>query len=320
MSNPSPEKSSLHLRNKHRERYDFQALIASCPDLGSFVSENKYGDESVDFFDPKAVLLLNKALLKHHYQIHDWEIPAGYLCPPIPGRADYIHYLADLLGDKNFQLQKKRIPSGAGIVGLDIGVGANAVYPLIGTQEYGWSFIGSDIDPKALDSAQKVLERNALLDRIELRLQSNPRDIFQGILKKGEMVDFTMCNPPFHASAEEAQAGSLRKQSNLKGKKQTKSVLNFGGQNNELWCEGGELKFVGDMIFQSKAYSNAVFWFSTLISKQAHLEKVYSYLEKAAAVEVKTIAMSQGNKSSRMVAWTFLTPDHQKRWTSVRWK
>ena len=41
--------------------------------------------------------MLNRAILMHHYGVKSWDIPAGYLCPPIPGRADYIHSVADLL-------------------------------------------------------------------------------------------------------------------------------------------------------------------------------------------------------------------------------
>ena len=58
---------------------------------------NQFGDESVDFANPAAVKALNRALLRQDYGLDYWDIPAGYLCPPIPGRADYVHYLADLL-------------------------------------------------------------------------------------------------------------------------------------------------------------------------------------------------------------------------------
>jgi 23S rRNA (adenine1618-N6)-methyltransferase len=39
-------------------------------------------------------------LLISYYDIQKWDIP-HYLCPPIPGRADYIHYIADLLAESN---------------------------------------------------------------------------------------------------------------------------------------------------------------------------------------------------------------------------
>jgi 23S rRNA (adenine1618-N6)-methyltransferase len=315
------EKPKLHARNKHRERYDFKQLLSSCPALVAYVKPNIYGDESIDFFDPEAVKTLNKALLLHHYGIENWDIPPKYLCPPIPGRADYIHHLTDVLGSKNYG----KIPQGAKIKCLDIGVGANCVYPFVGNKEYGWSFVGSDIDPVSIENAAKIIASNPHLDgQIELRLQPNPKDIFQGIIQPDELFDATVCNPPFHATMAEALAGTQRKLANLKPdakvKKSKKPVLNFGGQNGELWCEGGEVWFVGNMVRQSKQFAQSCFWFSTLISKETHLKGVYDALKKAEAAEVKTVAMGQGNKTSRIVAWTFLTAEEQKAWKDKRWK
>lgn len=310
------EKVRLHPRNKHRERYNFTHLIDSCPELAQFVMLNIYNDESIDFFNPEAVKMLNKALLKHYYDIDNWDIPPNYLCPPIPGRADYIHFIADLLGSYN----NGKIPTGNQIKCLDIGVGANCVYPIIGNKEYGWSFIGSDIDPVSIKSAKKIIELNPFLKgKIELRLQQNPKDIFFGIIQNNESYDLSICNPPFHASIAEAKSGTLRKLSNLNREKITKPILNFGGQNGELWCKGGEERFIRDMIRQSKLFSASCFWFSTAVSKQSHLKRIYDALKKAEAIEVRTIPMGQGNKSSRIVAWTFLTREQQDIWMNTRW-
>ena len=161
-------------------------------------------------------------------------------------------------------------------------------------------------------------------------MQLNPEDIFRGIINKDEYVDLSICNPPFHASAKEAQAGTLRKLSNLNRKKVTKTTLNFGGKNKELWCEGGEEKFVlkvdtpdeeviQKMIFQSQEFASSCLWFTTLVAKQAHLKAIYKTLKTVKAVEVKTIPMSQGNKTSRIVAWTFLNPKEQQEWIKTKW-
>lgn len=310
------EKTVLHPRNKHRERYDFKQLIATCPELAKYVKVNAYGDESIDFANAKAVKWLNKSLLKQYYGIDYWDIPAGYLCPPIPGRADYIHYAADLLGSSN----NGKIPTGFKIRCMDIGVGASCVFPIVGVKEYGWTFIGSETDVVAIESASKIVNYNASLVRnVDLRLQENPKDIFHGIMERNEPIDITICNPPFHASPEEAQEGTLRKLSSLNHKKITTPTLNFGGQNSELWCEGGEERFVRDMIRQSKQFGSNCFWFTTQISKQEHLASVYEALKHAGALEVRTIPMSQGTKVSRIVAWTFLKKDQQNGWITTRW-
>ncbi len=310
------EKTKLHARNKHRERYDFKKLIVNCPALAAFVQVNPFGDESIDFFNPAAVKMLNKALLQHFYNITDWDIPANYLCPPIPGRADYVHHLADLLAVKNNGI----IPQGKQIKCLDIGVGASCVYPIIGHHEYGWSFVGAEIDSVSVASANKIIDSNPQLkDRINIRLQKNHKNIFLDIIENDEMIDAVICNPPFHASQADADAGSLRKLSNLQNKRITKPALNFGGQNAELWCPGGEVQFVTNMIYQSKLFAHSCFWFSSLIAKQTHLKAIYAALEKASAYEVQTIAMGQGNKTSRIVAWTFLTKTQQSNWAKQRW-
>ena len=312
----SPQKENLHPRNLHRGQYDFATLIESNPQLATFVKLNPYNNESITFSDPDAVKALNKALLKHYYAIKNWDIPPGYLCPPIPGRADYIHYMADLLASCN----KDIIPTGTQVKVLDIGTGANVVYPLIGNKVYGWEFVGTDIDPIAMESANKVISANPQLKNdIVLRLQTNSSDIFKRVIRNDEVFDLTICNPPFHSSFKEAQAGTIKKWNNLNNGKPQKQMLNFGGKNNELWCAGGEAAFIRRMIEQSTLFAKNVFWFSTLVSKKENLVTIYKQLRKAAAADVKTISMSQGQKTSRVVAWTFLNEAEQVDWQKHSW-
>ncbi|KXS31839.1 MAG: Ribosomal RNA large subunit methyltransferase F [Candidatus Gallionella acididurans] len=295
-------KPGLHPRNPHLGRYDFKQLIKASPGLAGFVAANAYGDESIDFADPAAVRALNRALLVDSYGVAGWDIPAQYLCPPIPGRADYLHYLADLLAAGNGGV----IPRGASVRVLDIGTGANCIYPLIGTRSYGWQFVASDIDPAAIASAQAILDANpGLGETIGLRLQPSREAIFTGVIKTGEHFDLTLCNPPFHASLAEANAGTQRKWKNL-GKPATGSpALNFGGQGAELWCKGGEEAFVRRMIEESTQFRGQCSWFTTLVSKSASLPGVYRALKKAGVQDHRTIEMAQGQKKSRFVAWAY---------------
>ncbi len=313
---PPSVKTGLHPRNPHRFRYDFKELIKSCGELAQYVTVNQYGDESVNFADPDAVKSLNRALLFHFYKISYWNIPDNYLCPPIPGRADYIHYIADLLSSCSSNV----IPRGNGISILDIGVGANCVYPIIGGHEYGWHFTGSDIDPVSIDSAEKIIRSNSTLSELtDLRLQNSKKFIFRGIIKKGEFYDATICNPPFHSSPEEAAVGTLRKLNNLKLKNTDETVLNFGGQNNELWTNGGEESFISKMIEESYEFSGNCLWFTTLISKKTTLPGVYRALKSVKAAEVRTIEMAQGQKISRIAAWSFMNKNQQREWADRRW-
>jgi 23S rRNA (adenine1618-N6)-methyltransferase len=304
----------LHNKNLHQGSYDFDKLILDTPDLQKFVISNPEQNQTIDFHDSKAVKTLNKALLKTYYNITGWDIPSGYLCPPIPGRADYIHHLADLITPKN----KKKAPRGPQIKVIDIGTGANCIYSLLGASIYNWSFLSSDIDSVAIKSAQKILDNNPKLNsKITLKHQPENGHFFKNIIQAGEFIDLTLCNPPFHKSLKEAQAGTERKNKNLKASSSKKS--NFKGQNNELWCEGGELKFIENMILESQKLGPQCAWFTSLVSKESNLKALYAILTEAKVAHFKTIEMGQGNKKSRIVAWTFLKPKELNFWAQARW-
>lgn len=299
MDQPSSiSKHELHPRNKHRGAYDFPKLIEGTPELADHVFMNQFHHLTLDFADPVAVKALNKALLRHFYSIELWDIPDGYLCPPTPGRADYIHYAADLMADKN-----GNIPRGKNVRVLDIGVGANCIYPLIGHQEYGWTFVGSEIDQLAIRSARNIIEANGLAKFITIRKQSSAKSIFKDIIHHDEKFDLTICNPPFHSSMKDAAAGTERKWKNLGKDKKGSELLNFGGKNAELWCEGGEQVFLLQMISESAEYAGSVKWFTSLVSKKESLPACYRALENLKVAEVRTMVMKQGQKESRILAW-----------------
>lgn len=296
-------KSMLHPRNQHREGYDFERLIVKSPELEAFTERNPRGQATINFQDSNAVRMLNLALLRAHYGIDFWDIPAAFLCPPIPGRVDYIHYLADLLAESNGH----KIPRGPNIKALDIGTGASLVYPLTGQHEYGWEFTGVDIDPVSIRSARQICQRNGL--NIRLRRQNNPEDIFEGVIGPEDIFHVTLCNPPFHASLAQAEAGTRRKWRNL-GKGHS-TELNFGGQNAELWCPGGEIGFIAKMIEQSMTFADQCLWFTCLVSKKDNLKPLARLLKKARVAEFKVVEMAQGQKTSRFVAWTYY-PERQR--------
>jgi len=299
-----PVRKGLHPKNQHNQGYDYPALVKSHPDLAPYVKPNAYGDLSIDFADPLAVKTLNAALLNRHYNIIDWDIPEGALCPPIPGRADYIHYMADLIGLGREQPNIKL---------LDIGTGANGIYPLLACQIYGWQCVGSDINPQSLENVAAIITHNPTLkDRFTLRTQHDKNHIFEGIIQAGEFFDVSVCNPPFHASLDEALKGSQRKLNNLarsrgEQKAEAKSpTLNFGGLEAELWCKGGEQLFLKKLIRESQVYSTQCRWFSSLVSKADNVKPAKKLIRKLGAVDSREIEMRQGNKVTRVLAWTFM--------------
>lgn len=278
----------MHPRNKHQDRYDLDSLGSVNPKLIPFVK-----DDTIDFSNQEAVRELNRAILLKFYDLSFWDIPQEFLCPPIPGRADYIHSVSDLFEEK----RNLRV--------LDVGTGANCIYPLLGVREYGWTFVGSDVNKNALKNAELIVEKNNLSAKIKLRHQRDKTKIFTFVIKADERFDLSICNPPFHESLEEANKGTERKWKNL-GRSELKGSLNFGGQGAELWCPGGEKSFILKMIEESLAFKNQVRWFSTLVSKASNLSFLVKKLEKS-GITFKVIEMSQGQKQSRLLCWTFQT-------------
>jgi 23S rRNA (adenine1618-N6)-methyltransferase len=202
---------------------------------------------------------------------------------------------------------------------LDIGTGANCIYPLIGAHQYGWRFTGSEVNAEAFASAQAIIAANPGLTRaVRLRRQKDTAAILTGIIHKNESYDAVICNPPFHDSAQSAQANSERKRRNL-GQAVT-DAANFGGQQQELWCEGGEVAFIKTMIAESKQFARQVLWFTSLVSRGDNLPELYRALTQVGAVKVVKKEMAQGQKQSRFIAWSFLDEAQRKRWAQSRFK
>ena len=296
----------MHENNPHSGSYDMEALSKALPELAPFIIKGQKGQLTLDFSDPLAIKALNKAILKKDYKIDFWDLPDGYLCPPIPGRVDYLYHLKDLLPE-----MKDRAASI-----LDVGTGANLIYPIVGSRAFNWRFVASDVDNIAVNCAQQLAKVNKGLDKqIKVRLQNDASKFFTNIIGSGEYFDMTLCNPPFHASPADAAASSERKNKNLKHNKDkrgsslkgrfNKDSLNFSGQSNELWCEGGEIEFIKAMIKESASFKENVGVFTCLVSKKDNMPIITKALETAGVAKMKWVEMSQGNKISRFIAWTF---------------
>lgn len=290
-----PLKPMLHPRNKHRGHYDFKKLIKVNPKLTDYVIEHPYtpGEWTINFSDSLAVKELNRSLLFSHYQLTYWDFPSDQLCPPVPGRADYIHHLYDLL--------KKWGVLEASLSGVDIGIGANAIYSLIAVKEYGCTMVGTDVSETSLVSAQKIITENQLSNFLSIRLQPDKGAIFKNVILPGETYTFSLCNPPFYRSKKEAELKNAQKNRNLK----LKTARNFAGVSHELWCDGGELEFIRKMIDESVLVKNQIKVFSVLVSDKNNLPILKSHCEKNQVKKIAVIEMGQGQKRSRLLVWTF---------------
>jgi 23S rRNA (adenine1618-N6)-methyltransferase len=188
----------------------------------------------------------------------------------------------------------RQLPRGPAVRVLDLGVGASCIYPLLGTREYDWSFVGADIAPASLDWARRLVAA----DRIELRLQPDPRKLFATVTAPGETFAASLCNPPFYASAAEAAADTQRK---LRNRAALQHTRNFGGQANGR----DELAFVRRMIAESAQRPTLCRWFTTLVSQSSRLPELKTALTNARAAEVRIIPMQHGQKITRILARRF---------------
>lgn len=303
---PASSPAGLHALNPHRDRYDLGRLVAASAELGRHVRPHPVAGDTVDFTDPAAVLALNRALLRAYHGVSWWELPPGALCPPVPGRADYLCQVKELLEETD-----GGAAAGADALILDIGTGASCIYPILGASLFGWRFVATDAEEASVRWAERVVAENpALAERVVCRWQTDTRKIFAGVVREGERFAASVCNPPFHASREEAEAGTRRKLRNLGPKAGRKApdgspVLNFGGRGNELWCEGGEAGFVRRMIRESAERPGLCEWFTTLVSKSGRLPELEDELAKVGAKETRVLGMRHGEKFSRVLAWRF---------------
>lgn len=280
----------MHPKNPFNKDYNFNNLIAKHPPLKSFVFENEYGNQTIKFADSQAVKALNTALLKEHFGVNYWNIPENNLCPPIPGRLDYLLHVADLVSETDIHL-------------LDIGTGANLIYPILASTHFNWKCTASEVNTDSLSNAQEIIDKNEALKFIELRHQQFKSNILEHLILPTDAFDVVVCNPPFFKNRTDAEKSNLRKFENLKLSED--NTQNFGGLSNELWYKGGEEAFIKKMAEESVQFKDQVRWFTSIVSQKENLKNIKRAINKAKPTEVKIIEMEQGNKQSRFVAWTF---------------
>ncbi|GGW26270.1 23S rRNA (adenine(1618)-N(6))-methyltransferase RlmF [Arenibacter certesii] len=280
----------MHPKNPFIKEYDFDRLTSIHPTLNDFVFVNDYGSKTIKFGDRDAVKALNTALLKSHYGLTYWDIPENNLCPPIPGRLDYLLYISDLIPKTNIRL-------------LDIGTGANLIYPILGCRHFNWECTGTEVDLTSLNNAQILIEKNRVLKEIDLRHQRFKNNILEHVVLPDDVFDVVVCNPPFFRNKSEALRSNKRKVQNLRLLE--KDSQNFGGLSNELWYKGGETAFIKKMAMESVQFKDQIHWFTSLVSQNENVKDIKRAINKTLPTSVKVINMQLGNKKSRFIAWTF---------------
>ncbi|KAL6782426.1 hypothetical protein ACKKBG_A06750 [Auxenochlorella protothecoides x Auxenochlorella symbiontica] len=328
----APNNARINPRSRYaQEEPDFGDLAQAYPYLRPFLVPRGTGRPSLNFRDPRACVALTRALLARDHGLR-WDLPPGHLAPPVTGRANYVHWVQDLLA--------LSAPEGGEVCGLDVGTGANLIYPLLGAALAGWRFVGVDVSRAALRAARRLLDANTgVARRVTLRrvpMQPEQRAFFHGMeaapegpreegdggggergaasggaweevsardaagggilsaaLRAGEAFAFCMCNPPFFESLDEAGRNP---------------ATAFGGTPLEMVYPGGEAAFVLSMLADSCTLRSHIHWFTTMVGKKSTLRALRGALARAGARVVRTTEFAQGRTSRWGVAWSWAAP------------
>lgn len=193
-----------------------------------------------------AIRALTTALLQRDFGLK-FDIPSNTLCPTIPNRLDYLHFIEDCLLD-SFSTDDVSELDKRPVLIVDIGAGCSCIYPLLGVKlhSHSWKFVAVDIQERAIEYASRNILNNELQDHIVVH-QNAPgtiipidKELWRKWFKLGRTSDTEsalvfMCNPPFYRD-------------NQRRAKQTQAQSSCAGNETEMQFEGGEVEFILRMI------------------------------------------------------------------------
>ena len=279
---------------------DFSLLIKKFPELTKYtLLKNEDGEYSFNWSDNKLSLLITKCILDFYFKIKYYSIPNNFLIPPVPSRLNYINLIKTLLISFNILTSKEENE----IIGIDIGTGANLIYPLLGYSLYKWKFICSEINNEAFENSIKIIKENKLEEYIKLIKQKYKNYIFVGIINREKKYTFSICNPPYYDYEDEIK----------KEDKNKNCEYNF----DEIYYKNGEVGFFNKYFQESLCYSKNIFLFTYLIGKKSNAEKIYDQISEDKNIrycDMKKI--KTGNNIRYIIFWTFF--NNYKEFSNIR--
>ncbi|CAB5210346.1 unnamed protein product [Rhizophagus irregularis] len=291
----SPNK--MHPRNKYKDNPpDFSVLAFKYPSFYPFVNYSKEGKPYIDYKNPEAARELTYCLLREDFNLF-LDIPLDTLCPPIPSRLNYIHWIEDLISstESHEELGKNTVH------GIDIGTGASCIYPLLGcTLNKNWVFLATDIDKKAVKYAKDNVHRNNLDDKITVRRNKTDKKILlnENMIKDTTIkFSFCMCNPPFYENQEQYEKGVESKI--------TSSHSVCTGSSNEMFTPGGEFQFIKDILEESLILRTKIRWYTSKIGRLETVNKIVCELKKSGIDNYVVTEFCQGLTRRWGIGWSF---------------
>ncbi|ORX52264.1 S-adenosyl-L-methionine dependent methyltransferase [Piromyces finnis] len=177
---------------------DFIKLAESYSSLKKYIKFNRYSKQgSINFKDPRACRELTYALLWCDFKIR-LEIPLDTLCPVIPGRLDYIHWIEDLIfsndnkdANSNDNNNHNNINANLSVTGIDIGTGASCIYPLLACKLHPeWNFEALELNERSYEYAKDNVSRNNMINQIKVRrVKNEQKNVFSLLLKKKKKIN-----------------------------------------------------------------------------------------------------------------------------------
>ena len=252
---------------------------------------------------------LTRALLRTHLDVQLPYLEENHLCPPVPNRFFYLHWIHSELLSKN--------AGGVGSHrGLDIGSGATAIYSLLAAKFFHYHMVTTEIDVNAAAMAQKNVEANHLSSHVHVArvppshsqdpsqppggpLERSLVAFEQLLLQQQKPLDFVMTNPPFYDPSTmehvNPRAGD--------GRARTAMTVSEGSY------PGGEVGFVTEMIADSLRRPHASRWFSSMLGKKTSL----SFLQKTLThvlgpSHIRVTEYGPGQYTRWFLAWTLEQP------------
>ncbi|RVX75956.1 hypothetical protein B0A52_00313 [Exophiala mesophila] len=312
--------------DRYKTDVDFTSLALQYPEFAKRLKSNG----QLDFSDPESVRQLTKSLLHRDFSLKI-DLPDDRLCPPVPNRFNYILFIHHLLASttptakprrtskssiSNPNLQPRPRPPRP-ILLLDIGTGASAIYPLLGTRQYpNWYFLATELDDKSRSYAHDNITQNSLSGRIQLidtdstgsilipdltpdYFRCKPSGSSSSSTSKSKL-DILLTNPPFYTSPSD-----LALSATSKSRPPNSSCT---GSPVEMIVAGGEVGFVTRLIRESLLPRNrsSIRWFSSMLGKLSSVGRVVGVLRGNGCGNYAVTEFVQGQKTRRWcVAWSW---------------
>ncbi|KAM0726534.1 RNA N6-adenosine-methyltransferase mettl16 [Formica fusca] len=279
-------KKYIHPRNKYKKPPDYKQLAVLYPEFRKIAIMDIAGKVRIDFQNKKSLRVLTETLLKHDFDLHV-SIPPDNLNPAITLRMNYVLWIEDLM--KHFKLEMDKI------AGIDIGTGAICIYALLLAKIYGCHVIGTEVDKKSMEYAEKCIARNNLQNLIKV-VTVNSDGIFKDAMEDDKIYDFSMCNPPFFESDDNGERiAKVLPPRNAPS-----------GNDSELKTTGGEVAFVTRMIDESIDLGNRIKIYTTMIGRKVDLFDLKKLIRSKNIENITWTEFCQGHTTRWGLAWSFL--------------